>query len=287
MPQTRATLARAAAPRPALRRPAIRRPAILQPAILQPLRRAAAPLLGAAALAISLAAPATAQDAPAGAVLPVLSDEQIKALALEAIRENPEIIEEAVQLLRERDEAARLAAAREVLKDRDALEAGAPVLANADGDVTVIEFLDYNCPYCKRGAAEIEALVAADPNVRLVVREWPILGEGSVVAARAALAAREQDRYEEMHEALMALERADETSVMATAEALGLDVDRLIEDMNDPAINAHFDLTHEIAQGLGFTGTPSFIIGDELVPGVAPLDALQAMVEAARAANEG
>lgn len=237
----------------------------------------------ALALAITaLASPALAQDAPAPR-----TDDEIKALVLEAIRENPGIIEEAVQLLREQDEARQLAAARELLSDRSYIEADAPVLANAEGDVTVVEFLDYNCPYCKRSMQEVDALIAADPNVRVVVREWPILGEGSVIAARAALAAREQGRYADMHEALMNLPRADEASVMSAAERLGLDMDRLAADMDDPAINAHFDRSHEVAQAMGFSGTPSFIVGEELLPGVVPVDGLRAFVEAERAKGAG
>ena len=244
-------------------------------------RTAASILLATALVAPALAQDALAQDAPR-------TDDEIKALVLEAIRENPGIIEEAVQLLREQDQERQLAAAREVLDDRTTIEENAPVLANADGDVTVVEFLDYNCPYCKRAMDEVDALIASDPNVRLVVREWPILGEGSVIAARAALAARKQNRYKEMHEALMNLDRADEASVMRTAESLGLDMERLVADMSDPAINAHFDRSHELAQSLGFSGTPSYIVGEELLPGVVPVDGLRAFVEQAReAAAEG
>ena len=234
----------------------------------------------AAMIAAMIAPPAMAQDAPAPR-----TDAEIKALVLEAIRENPTIIEEAVQLLREADEAAQVAAARAVLDDRAAMEDGAPVMGNPDGDVTVVEFLDYNCGYCKRAIGEVRALMEADPGVRLVVREWPILSEGSVVAARAALAADRQGRYAEMHEALMALPRADEETVMQTAERLGLDMARLEADMADPAVDAHFDRSHELTRAFGFSGTPSFVIGDELVPGAVPMDTMRAMVEAAREAG--
>ena len=246
--------------------------------LLGPILRPAAPLTALVFTIAALATPGFAQDAPAAR-----TDDEIKALVLEAIRENPGIIEEAVELLRAEEEQRQLLAAQAVLEDRARIEEGAPVLANGDGDVTVVEFLDYNCPYCKRAMDEVDALVAADPNVRVVVREWPILGEGSVVAARAALAAREQGRYEDMHEALMGLGRADEAAVMATAEELGLDMDKLAADMEAPAINAHFDRSHELAQAMGFSGTPSFVIGDELLPGVVPADGLRAFVEAERA----
>ena len=240
-------------------------------------------LVAGALLAATLAPPATAQDAPP--MDAPRTDAEIKALVLEAIRENPTIIEEAVQLLREADEAEQMAAARAVLDDPGALTDGAPVLGNPEGDVTVVEFLDYNCGYCKRAIGEVMALLEEDSGVRLVVREWPILSEGSVVAARAALAAERQGRYAAMHEALMALPRTDEDSVMRAAERLGLDMARLATDMADPAIDAHFDRSHELTRALGFSGTPSFVVGDELVPGAVPVDTLRGLVAAAREAG--
>ena len=225
-----------------------------------------------------LALPALAQEAPR-------TDDEIKALVLEAIRENPSIVTEAVELLEQQEVAAQEEAARSLLNEgRDALERdpAVPVAGNPDGDVTVVEFFDYNCPYCKRATGVLRDLMAEDPNVRVVFREWPILGEGSYFAARAALAARNQDRYEDMHFALMDLDQADEASVMATAEALGLDLDRLRTDMEDPAMLDQFQTTNELAQGLGFSGTPSFVIGDELIPGVATPDQMREAVKAAR-----
>ena len=218
-----------------------------------------------------------------------LSDADIKALALEAIRENPSIIEEAIGLLRQREENERLEAARRVLtEEREALERDpdAPVLGNPDGDVTIVEFFDYNCPYCKRAKPEIEGLLESDGNVRFVMREWPILGEGSLFAAKAALAAREQGRYEDMHWALMALGRADEASVTEAAREIGLDLERLREDMEAPAIQAHFQRSNQLAQALGFSGTPSFVVGDALLPGLVPQTDLQAAVNGVRERRE-
>jgi protein-disulfide isomerase len=145
----------------------------------------------------------------------------------------------------------------------------APVLGNPDGDVTVVEFFDYNCPYCRGAAPEVEALIAADPNVRLVFREWPILGEGSVFAARASLAARAQGKYAEFHEAMMRLKgRAEEATVLRVAAEIGLDIDRLRQDMEVLEIEEHIATSMRLTRGLGFTGTPSFVIGDALVPGL-------------------
>ncbi len=236
------------------------------------------------AMAIGLAiAPfaSTAQD---------LTDERVKELALQAIRENPQIIMEAVQLLEAEQAAAQSQAQAEVLNnERQLLERdpNAPVLGNPDGDVTVVEFFDYNCPYCKRAMAEVQGLLEGDENVRLVYREWPILGDGSVFAAKAALAAREQGKYEEFHWALMGMQgRAEEASVMRIADEVGLDAERLREDMEAPEIQEHIATSMRLTQALGFNGTPSFVIGDNLVPGFVEVDQLRALVEEAREAIE-
>ncbi|WP_299832073.1 DsbA family protein [uncultured Roseobacter sp.] len=219
-----------------------------------------------------------------------LSEDRVKELVLEAIRENPEIVLEAVQIIEQREQQRQAAAAASVLSDnRDVLEndPNAPVLGNPDGDVTVVEFFDYNCPYCRRVKPEIEALLAEDPNVKLVYREWPILGEGSVFAARAALAAREQGKYEEFHWALMGMQgRAEEASVIRVAEEVGLDIAQLRRDMQAPEIDAHISTSMEMSRDLGFNGTPSFVIGDALVPGVIDADQMIRLTEEARAAKQ-
>ena len=131
---------------------------------------------------------------------------------------------EAQEDARKADQSVALLSSRRDVLERDP---NAPVLGNVDGDVTIVEFFDYNCPYCKRVKPEIQALMAADPDIRLVCREWPILGEGSVFAARAALAARNQGKYEEFHWALMGLQgRAEEASILNAAVEIGLDADR-------------------------------------------------------------
>ena len=231
------------------------------------------------AMALFLALPlqAAAQD---------ISEDRVRELVLETICENPEIVMEAVAILEARQAEAQAASQAEVLsRERDTLERdpNAPVLGNPEGDVTVVEFFDYNCPYCRRAKPEIEALLAADPDVRLVYREWPILGEGSVFAARAALAAREQGLYEDFHWALMGMSgRAEESSVLRIAEDIGLDVAQLRRDMEAPEIDAHIETSMRLAQVLGITGTPSFVIGDALVPGVVDAEQLQTLVTDAR-----
>ena len=226
--------------------------------------------------AMVLAAPAATQE---------LDEDRVRSLVLETIRANPEIVLEALTTLQEREQQAQAEAAASLLTEhRAVLEEGAPVAGNPEGDVTVVEFFDYNCPFCKRAASEVAALIEADPNVRVVYREWPILGEGSVFASRAALAAQEQGRYDAFHAALMELPgRADEQRVMAVAEEVGLDLEQLRADMENAAIGEHIAGSMQFTSALGLNGTPSFIIGDTVVPGFVELEELQRIVAEERA----
>ena len=226
---------------------------------------------------------------PFTAVADELTEDRIKELVLEAIRENPGIVFEAAQLFEEQQQANQALVAAQVLaSERDALERdpNAPVLGNPDGDVTVVEFFDYNCPYCRRVKPHMEALLAADPNVRVVYRGWPILGEGSVFAARAALASRNQGKYDEFHWAMMGLNgRAEEATVIRAAEEIGLNIAQLRRDMNAPEIDEHIQTSMRLSRAIGFSGTPSFVIGDNLAPGLIDADQMISLVNQARANN--
>lgn len=221
---------------------------------------------------------------------PPLTEERIKELALEAILENPEIIEEAIQRLQARQQALQVAGTKTVLEARRAdleRDSNAPVLGNPDGDVTLVEFFDYNCPYCKRVKPEIEALLEADPNVRLVYREWPILSEGSVFAARAALASRKQGKYEAFHWALMGFRgRIEKASALEIAADIGLNLEQLQVDMQAPEIDTHIQLSMDLAEALNITGTPSFVAGENVLPGLLTRDQLIAVVAEIRSAQD-
>jgi len=231
-----------------------------------------------------------------GAVTPLVSAAQdidearIRELVLDTIRENPGIVMEAVAILEQRQAAAQAQAKNEVLSNQRSLlerDPNAPVLGNPDGDVTIVEFFDYNCPYCRQVKPEVQALLASDPNIRLVYREWPILGEGSVFAARAALASREQGKYEEFHWAMMELKgRAEEASVMRIADDIGLNLAQLRRDMNAPAIDEHIATSMQLTKSLGFNGTPSFVIGQALVPGFVEKEKFVELVAQTRALAE-
>jgi protein-disulfide isomerase len=152
------------------------------------------------------------------------------------------------------------------------------VLGNPDGDITVIEFFDYNCGYCKRAAPIISKLLETDKNVRLVYREWPILSEGSEFAARASLAAQKQGRYKEFHFKLMNLSSATEDSVLNAAKEFGYNTEQLLVDMEDPEIDQHIETSNNLSEALGFTGTPSFVIGTQAIPGLASYEGLTQII---------
>ena len=214
-----------------------------------------------------------------------MTNEQVKLLALEAILENPQIIMQAVAILEQR-ERERAASGANTVRLQLEQDPNSPNLGNPDGDVTVIEFFDYNCPYCRKAGQTVQELLASDANVRVIYREWPILGEDSVFASRAALAARAQGKYEEFHWALMNGEgRASEASILKLARHLGLDVEKLQADMTSPAVEAHIAQSNALARTLDFTGTPAFIVGDRTAPGMLSTDEITAMVAEARAAK--
>lgn len=223
---------------------------------------------------------------PLTVVAEELDEARVKTLVYEAIRENPAIIMEAVRLLeqqQQREQAAAAGATLSAIRDQLEQDPNAPVLGNPEGDVTVVEFFDYNCPYCRRAMPQVDALVEQDENVRLVYREWPILGDGSVFAARAALAARKQGKYEAFHEAMMGMTgRAEEASVIRIAGEVGLDIEQLRRDMQAPEVDEHIETSMELTRALGFTGTPSFVIGDELIGGLVQADVLAEHVKTAR-----
>ncbi len=218
----------------------------------------------------------------AGAHEPERTDQEVKDLALEAILENPQIILEAVAILEQRERAEQNANAEQILSSLEA-DNTAPVLGNPDGDVTIVEFFDYNCGFCRRSGPVLQAILEKDPGVRVIMREWPILGEASVFAARAALAARNQGKYEEFHWGLMTgAGRASEATVRQLAADLGLDVDRLMADMTSVTVEAHIDESNSLARSLGFTGTPAFIVGGQISPGFMTEDQMLAAIEAVR-----
>lgn len=215
-----------------------------------------------------------------------LDQETLNAQVHDYIVNNPEVIQEAVNELQRREQAQQETEAREKLAaNRDAVYAGpdALVFGNPEGAVNVAEFFDYNCPYCKDSHAAAQKLQNKD-NVRFVHKQFPILSEGSKVAARAALAARKQGKYLPLHNAMMEHSgQVDEAVVMKLAEDVGLDIAQLKEDMQSEAIQKQIDDTIALAKEIGVSGTPTFAIEDRLISGARPYDFLEKAVEEAAA----
>jgi protein-disulfide isomerase len=217
---------------------------------------------------------------------PALTREQIEQIVREYLIKNPDVVIDALRAAEtQRREAAQRETQKAIVAQREQLlrDAMSPVGGNVAGDVTVVEFFDYACPHCKSVATPVKQLLRDDPNVRLVYKELPVLGEASVSAARAALAAHAQGTYAAFHDALMA-NRAplNDAVIFRVAAQVGLDVDRLKTDMASAPVSEALQKNHALAQALGVNGTPAFVIGDDVAPGAVPLARLKDMVVRAR-----
>jgi protein-disulfide isomerase len=209
-----------------------------------------------------------------GATAAEFSPDQRKAIegiVKDYLIQNPEIfleVQSALEAKMAKDEADRTKAmvsehAKEIYRAPNA-----PVAGNPDGDITVVEFFDYNCGYCKRGFSEIAKLVEKDKNVRVVFKEFPILRDESEQAARVALAARMQGKYWEVHRDLISTKGlVNEAVALKVAEAHGLDMAKLKADMGSPEVKAELDGVKELARKLSINGTPHFLVGDRAVGG--------------------
>ena len=232
------------------------------------LRRAMTPSLRFPAVAVALAVMAASADEPSTG----LTREEVEAVVREYLAENPDAVVEALREYERRATERRAAEAERAIAERaDEIfrDPETPVGGDPDGDVVIVEFFDYRCGYCRRGAPVLFALRDETEGVKVIYKEFPILGEASAMAARAALAARGQGLYEPFHEALMTADIGfAKDEIMAVAAEVGLDAARLERDMDDPAIRAYLDRTRDLAIALGIDGTPAFIVNGTLYPGV-------------------
>jgi len=202
---------------------------------------------------------------------------------------NPELVEEMQQALdiKKQTELAKFAKAA-IGSNADAIF-NAPtdvVIGNPDGDVTIVEFFDYNCGFCKRAMSDMSAIVEKDKNVRFVLKEFPILGPDSLAAHRVSMAFKAvlPEKYWEFHLALMGGDvRADEAQAITIATSLGADEAQLRQAMTAPTIEAAIRETYELADALGMSGTPSYVVGDEAVFGAVGVDALMEKITNVRA----
>jgi len=228
---------------------------------------------------------ALAQDA-APATPPSVQNPILEQAIHDYIIAHPEVIIESLQRAKakaERRESAliksRITAFRKQLVD----DPNAPVLGNPKGDVTLVEFFDYRYPYCRQVEPWLQTLMQQDHGVRLVQKEFPILGPASVYAAQLALAAWKQGRHAQFHSAMMAKRgNIDDAVILQVAQSAGLDMDRIKIDMNSVDVVSEIQQSMEIAKSLGLSGTPGFIVGTELVPGATDLATFHAMVDDAR-----
>ena len=230
----------------------------------------------------------TTRDGRAGSSTAKATEKSaIEKIVRDYLIANPEVIEEAIQALQAKREAAEKNRAQVALSENsDALRGHpmTPVSGNDTGDVTVVEFFDYQCGYCKRSLASMVDLLNSDKNVRVVWKELPILGPASRFAARAAMAAKKQDKYFDFHVGMMgARGRLSESKVMSIAADVGLNVDRLREDMKDPNIETYLDETLQLANSLGIRGTPALIIGNTLVRGAIDGSSMKQIIAKTRA----
>lgn len=222
-------------------------------------------------------APAAFTDAQRQAIIQILRD---------ALKTDPSILRDAVTALQTDDAAKKEEATQAALAHLGPAltnAPGDPVAGNPHGDVTVVEFYDLRCPYCRRMVPVMAELLRQDANVRVVYKDIPILGAASVLGARAVLAAQRQDGYARLHDAVMAgPQTITEDSLRDAAGRLGLDWAKLQRDMGDPSIQARLDANLTMARTLGVDGTPVYVVGKRLLPGAVELADLQGAIAAAR-----
>lgn len=202
----------------------------------------------------------------------------VEGIVKDYILTHPEILPEAMENLRDKETGQQLASAG------DKLEVAFPgaVLGNPDGTTVLVEFTDFACGYCRQSVRDVEALVAADPNLKVVIRELPIIAPTSADAARWGLAAAEQGKYPAFHKAMFAAGRTDPASIETAATAAGLDLDRARAFIKDPRVAAELSSNLDMARQLGIDGTPSWVIGNQLLAGAVGKDALSKAISATR-----
>ncbi|HMK78126.1 MAG TPA: DsbA family protein [Xanthobacteraceae bacterium] len=246
-------------------------------------------LLVVSALALAATAPARADDdftpAQRGAIEKIIKD---------YLLEHPEVLQDAMNALEKKQAAAEAEKAKTAIKENSDRIFNSPyqvTLGNPQGDVTFVEFFDYNCGYCKRAMADMFALLDKDPKLKVVLKEFPVLGPGSVEAARVAVAVRMQDKggakYREFHQKLLGGRgQADKARALAVAKEVGLDVARIEKDMKSDEVTNTINESMKLAEALGVNGTPSYVIGHgadgDLVVGAVGLEALNKKIDASR-----
>jgi protein-disulfide isomerase len=215
---------------------------------------------------------------------------EVESIIKDYLLKNPELIEDVMKELEKRQSAMESAKAQKTITDNAQILFNSPrqvTLGNPKGDVTMVEFFDYNCGYCKRAMSDMLELMKTDPNLRVVLKEFPVLGESSVQAAQVAIALNMQDKggkkYLDFHQKLLNTRGGvDKAKAMAAAKDAGADMARLEKDMASPEIKTTLEETFRLAEPLGLNGTPSYVIGESVVIGAVGLSELKGKINAAR-----
>ncbi|HUC12630.1 MAG TPA: DsbA family protein [Stellaceae bacterium] len=238
-------------------------------------------LVGGVAAALWLGNSSRAADSNAPLRRP-----QIEAIIHDYLMQHPDVLIAALRQAEDKlhqDEAVKASQAVSEHQKEVFSDPSTPIGGNPQGDVALVEFFDYRCPYCKQVEPSLETMLKQDPQLRLVYKEFPILGPVSVVAARAALAAQRQGKYDAFHDAMMeARGNITDDTVYRVAGSVGLDVDKLKHDMASPEIAQEIKSNLKLADALDIHGTPAFVIDGKVVPGAADIDTLKSMVSDAR-----
>ena len=249
---------------------------------------------GAAAAAFFILSAASAQQSapqdPAE-ILGTVDPEQrriTEAIVRDYILRNPEIVLEAIRILQSREQAVAGERAIHAVAANDRVlrhDPATPVGGNPNGDVTIVEFFDYACPYCRNAHPVLAQLIEDDPNVRIVYKEFPVLGESSVFAARVGIAVHllAPDRYLAFHAAMFqARGRLSPDIAIQTAAEVGVDRVRLMEAIESDEVGQLVNKNLQLAQAIGVNGTPGFLIGDAIVPGLIQIDQFKQLIAQAR-----
>jgi protein-disulfide isomerase len=227
--------------------------------------------------------PATPAAPGSTAEIPTDQRAQVEAIIKDYLLAHPEVLQDAMNALDKKQQDAEAEKARTSIKDNKATLLNSPhqvVLGNPQGTTTMVEFFDYNCGYCKKALPDMLSLLKNDPNLKFVLKEFPVLGEGSVEAAHVAVAARMQDptgkKYIEFHQKLLGGRGpADKARALAVAKEVGFDMARLEKDMASEEVKTTIDEDMKLADAIGVNGTPSYVINGELVVGAVGIDALK------------
>jgi len=215
---------------------------------------------------------------------------EIEKIIREYLVQHPEVLQDALNELEKKQAAEEADKKQAAVKDNASTifnSSRQVTVGNAQGDVTFVEFFDYNCGYCKRAMSDMFDLMKNDPKLKVVLKEFPVLGPGSIEAAHVAIAARMQDKsgkkYLDFHQKLLSGRgQADKARAMAAAKEAGFDMGRLEKDMASDEVKATIEENLKLAEKLGLNGTPSYVIGDNIVVGAVGLDALKEKVNTAR-----